>query len=241
MLWLARGTASVDLDDRRDQLSAGQVLLVPQHCVHGFRFSPEADGEVVTLSYVFFERLQSGLGTTLQEMTSPTVCTLARGAECHRIEMAFRAIHQAYTGRDSYRGMLIEAQLVSLLVWLSEWLPPRDEDNVFARGHAHLARFSQLIEAEFIHQRPLAYYADKLGISVAHLNALCRQLTNESALALIHARISQEARRQLIYTAMSVKDIAEALGFSDPAYFTRFFKRQTGLSPKEFRDRSLLN
>jgi AraC family transcriptional activator of pobA len=235
ILWLARGMASVELDGRRDTLAAGQVLLVPQHCVHGFQFSPEADGEVITLSYVFFERLQSSLGTVLQQMSAPAVCTLALSEDRQQIETAFHAMHQAYVGHDPHCDLLMEAQLVSLLVWLCRLLPDQDEAMPLARGRAHLRRFSQWIEAEFIHQRPLDYYADKLGISVAHLNALCRQLTNYSALALIHARLGLEARRHLIYTSMPVKDISDALGFSDPAYFTRFFKRQAGISPAAFR------
>jgi AraC family transcriptional activator of pobA len=44
-----------------------------------------------------------------------------------------------------------------------------------------------------------------------------------------------EARRELIYTSMTIKEISELLGFTDPAYFTRFFKRQMGMSPKDFR------
>ena len=238
MLWLAGGEASVELDGRQDTLSAGQVLLVPQHCVHGFRFSPEAEGEVITLSYVFFERLQTGLGTTLHAMTAPAVCTLSRSDDRKQIEMAFHSAHQAYASRDPLGGLLLEAQLASLLVWLSRLLPRQEEEMPLARGREHLAKFSQVIEAAFIHQPPLDYYADKLGISVAHLNALCRQLTNHSALSLIHARLGLEARRHLVYTSMPIKDIAEALGFSDPAYFTRFFKRQTGLSPAAFRIRS---
>jgi len=238
MLWLARGVASVELDGRRDALAAGQVLLVPQHCVHGFQFSPEADGEVVTLSYVFFERLQSGLGALLQQMSAPAVCTLALSADRQHVEAGFHTMQQAYASLDPHRGLLIEAQLVSLLVWLCRLLPAQEAVMPLARGRAHLARFSQWVEAEFMHQRPLDYYADKLGISVAHLNALCRQLTKQSALTLIHARLGLEARRQLIYTSMPVKDISEALGFSDPAYFTRFFKRQTGISPAVFRSRT---
>lgn len=240
MLWLAGGKASVELDDRRDTLSAGQVLLVPQHCVHGFRFSPEADGEVITLSYVFFERLQTGLGAALHAMTAPAVCAISQSDERRQIEMAFQSVRRAYASGDTHSGLLIEAQLVSLLVWLSRLLPAHEEDMPLARGRKHLARFSQLIEAAFADQHPLDYYADNLGISVAHLNALCRRLTNHSALSLIHARMGLEARRYLIYTSMPVKDIAEALGFSDPAYFTRFFKRQTGLAPAVFRTRSRL-
>jgi AraC family transcriptional activator of pobA len=49
-----------------------------------------------------------------------------------------------------------------------------------------------------------------------------------------------EAKRNLVYTNLTIKTVAETLGFSDPAYFTRFFKRQAGLSPKEFRQQLMV-
>ena len=238
MLWLAKGRARVDLDGRLIDLSSGQVLLLPQHCVHGFRFSPDADGEVITLAYAFFQRLQPDLGPALHAMNTPVVCTLKNGTGRKQIEAAFHATHEAYANHDVHRDLLIEAQLVSLLVWLSRLLPAQGDDLPSARGREHLAKFSQLVEANYSLQHPLAFYATSLGISAAHLNALCRELTGHSALSLIHARMGLEARRYLIYTSLPVKDVSDALGFSDPAYFTRFFKRQTGHAPIVFRTRA---
>ncbi len=235
MLWLARGRASIELDGHPADLSGGQVLLLPQHCVHGFRFSPDADGEVITLAYAFFQGLQPDLGPALHAMSAPVVCNLTSGADRKQIEAAFQAIHEAYAGRGAHRGLLIEAQLVSLLVWLSRHLPAQGDDAPLTRGREHLAKFSQLVEANYAQQYPLGFYAHSLGISAAHLNAVCRQLTGDSALALIHARMGLEARRYLMYTSMPVRDVSDALGFSDPAYFTRFFKRQTGIAPIAFR------
>ena len=238
MLWLARGKARVELDGQLANLSGGQVLLVPQHCVHGFRFSEDADGVVITLAYAFFQRLQPDLGPVLHAMSTPVVYAPKPGADRRQIEAAFHSTHEAYAGQPTHRSLLIESQLVSLLVWLSRLLPVREDDLPLARGREHLARFSQLVETNYAAQHPLEFYAASLGISAAHLNALCRQLTGRSALALIHARIALEARRYLVYTPMPVKDVSDALGFSDPAYFTRFFKRQTGIAPIVFRSRA---
>lgn len=239
ILWLARGSARVALDGRHDTLPAGRVLMLPPQCIHGFRFSPGADGVVVTFSCTLFERLQSGLADLLRGMTVPAVCVLTESPDRKRIEMSFDAIHEACTGQDVHRGLLLEAQLVSILVWLSRMLPGAAAEMPLARGREHLARFSQLIEEKFTQHLPLEDYAANLNISTAHLNALCRRLTNHSALSLVHARIINEARRHLTYTLMPVRDIAELLGFSDPAYFTRFFKRATGVSPAVFRSRVL--
>jgi len=53
----------------------------------------------------------------------------------------------------------------------------------------------------------------------------------------VHERMLLEAKRNLVYTSMTISVVSYTTGFSDPAYFTRFFKRQTGMSPKEFRKR----
>jgi AraC family transcriptional activator of pobA len=238
MLWLARGKARVELDGRPADLSGGQVLLLPQHCVHGFRFSEDADGEVITLAYAFFQRLQPDLGPALQAMSTPVVYTPRAGADRRQIEAAFQSTHEAYAGHHAYRSLLIEAQLVSLLVRLLRLLPVQEDDLPLARGREHLTRFSQLVETNYAAQHPLEFYSASLGISTAHLNALCRQLTGHSALSLVHTRIALEARRYLVYTSMPVKDVSDVLGFSDPAYFTRFFKRQTGIAPISFRARA---
>lgn len=240
LLWLEQGAASLQLDGQPGQLAAGCVLLVPQHCVHGFRFSTDAQGQVITIAYPFFERLEGGLGQTLAAFPAPLICDLAERSGQPLIEAMLSAIDQEYRGNAPHRRSALESLLTTLLVWLTRHsqktaaaLP--DEPH---RARRHLAVFTDAIELDFARHHRLAHYARKVGISAAHLNALCRQLAHRSALELIHARMLLEARRNLVYTSMTIQSVGEALGFTDPAYFTRFFKRQTGLSPKAFRLRA---
>ena len=64
---------------------------------------------------------------------------------------------------------------------------------------------------------------------------VCREVLDTSALGALHARLVLEAKRDLAYTILSVKEIALTLGFADAAYFTRFFTKETGLAPGAFR------
>lgn len=237
LLWLEDGSAQLQLDDQRGQLDAGQMLLVPQHCVHGFQFSPDAQGQVITLAYPLFERLGGGLGQLLTGFSGPRLVELAVNSEKLLIISLLHALAQEYHGNAPHRRILVESLLTALLVCMlrqsADTLVGSTDEPVRARQY--LAQFGELIEADFSSQHPLQYYAQKIGISSAHLNAVCRQLAQRSALHLIHERVTLEARRNLVYTSMTVQAISNALGFSDPAYFTRFFKRQTGLSPKAFR------
>nr|AIK66560.1 transcriptional regulator AraC family [Arhodomonas sp. Seminole] len=98
-----------------------------------------------------------------------------------------------------------------------------------------MQRFQALVEDRYREQPSVEALAGELGITAAHLNTLCRRLTGRSPLQLLHERVLLEAKRELTYTNLTISRIADGLGFSEPAYFTRFFKRMTGLSPRAFR------
>ena len=72
-------------------------------------------------------------------------------------------------------------------------------------------------------------------MSTPRLNRLVRTERGVSALELVHERLTREACRRLIYIAAPAARLASELGFEDPAYFSRFFKRRTGLSPQSYR------
>jgi AraC family transcriptional regulator, transcriptional activator of pobA len=96
-------------------------------------------------------------------------------------------------------------------------------------------RFVHLVEQHFLDHWPMERYAARLGLSTQRLNRLVRQHARRSALQLVHERLLREACRRLIYVAVPATRLAFELGFDDPAYFSRFFKRHTGLSPQRWR------
>lgn len=104
-----------------------------------------------------------------------------------------------------------------------------------SRGQELLARFTRLVGQDFRQQRSVEAYAMQLDISPANLNTLARRFAGHTALGLLHQRLLLEAKRELVYTSMTISQISDLLGFSEPAYFSRFFKRMTGRSPKDFR------
>lgn len=236
LLWLEDGEALCQLDELRVGLSEGMALMVPQHCVHGFQFSPDARGVVVTVAYSLLGSLGSGLPNELVRLTTAQLCHLKNAGG--KVELALRELRAEYDNHDRHRHAMISAQLSIALGWLlrlSEQMTAESDMAAPARARAHVTRFTELVDADYSRQIALDDYAARIGISAAHLNALCRQVTGLSALSIIHARLMREARRMLVYTSMTVRDISDVLGFSDPAYFTRFFKRNAGLSPRAFR------
>lgn len=102
-----------------------------------------------------------------------------------------------------------------------------------------LLKFRTLIEQHYQQHLAVKDYAEQLHISISKLNRLCQTLLNDSPKAIIHQRLIIEAKRCLIYTKQSVEDISELLGFSDPAYFSRFFKKMVGVTTGVFRKQGI--
>lgn len=104
-----------------------------------------------------------------------------------------------------------------------------------SRAAIHVSGFRDWIERHFREQPRMGVCAAALGITSTQLNRVCQQVLGHPAQAVLHTRLVLEAQRDLVYTSMSIKQIALDLGFSDAAYFTRFFERGTGSTPSAWR------
>jgi AraC family transcriptional regulator, transcriptional activator of pobA len=250
ILYLKAGTASVQIDDERKDMHPGEVLLVPQGCVHGFRFEDDAQGVVMTLAYPLLIRLSQGTQAAqatdggVLHLTRPYQHRIADDEEGLQLKSMIEAFHREYRSHALYRNALMETLLSALLLWLSRHAANGQGQR---QGHAltengkgakHFHRFCELVERSYDKHYHVDHYAREIGITAAHLNMLCRQASEKSALELIHDRLLLEAKRNLVYTSMSISEVSYAVGFADPAYFTRFFKRLAGMSPKEFREQA---
>ena len=101
---------------------------------------------------------------------------------------------------------------------------------------SQLLAFKHLLHQHFHEQHEVQDYANAMHISPRQLNALTQKLTGKNAGALIKERILLEAKRLLFLDNLSIKEIAYQLGFDDPAYFNRFFKKNMGVAPQQFRE-----
>ena len=86
----------------------------------------------------------------------------------------------------------------------------------------------------------VSYMAEKLHVSTRYLTDLLKQETGKTALELIHLFLIAEAKNLLTEGQMNISEISYALGFDNPTYFSRLFKKEVGLTPNKFRD-NLLN
>jgi AraC family transcriptional activator of pobA len=140
-----------------------------------------------------------------------------------------------YQRPGEWQHQLLSAYLTVLLTHLSRLYTeqfPGDEPSADQRL---LKTYQARIEEHFREQHEVGAYADLLHISPGHLSEVVKAQSGKSAIKHLHERLVLEAKRLLFYTPQSLKELAFDLGFSDASYFNRFFKRETGLTPAEYR------
>lgn len=102
-------------------------------------------------------------------------------------------------------------------------------------SHRLFVMFRNLLEQNFNSMHLVQDYADRLNVSAKTLSNCTKECAGKAPLTFINERISLEAMRLLRFTDLRIKEIAYQLGYDDPSYFVKFFKRQTGIQPSEFR------
>jgi AraC family transcriptional activator of pobA len=235
ILMLAAGGGTLWLEETARDLAPGMVVTVPATAVHAYRFQPGTDGFVATIAPAF-------LAAAIAE-DDALQAPFAGGGACHALGEAapaaaarFAELQREFAWSAPARRSALRAHLQLLLVALAR-LPARGEGqgDLRRREAEIVARYRQQIERRFRAQPDLPDFAQAIGVTTARLNAACRAVTGRSAMALVHERLVTEAKRDLLYTGRAVAQIARDLGFADPAYFNRFFRRHARTTPGAFR------
>ena len=218
------------------------ALLTPATVAHGYRFHPSAtEGWVVS----FTEDVTHALGdhssealARLRSLAEQPVVPLGE-PEVSRLDRLCGELHEErFLAREGHRYAmrgylaLIAIEVVRLAASRARsgtvTLTPADPSVETLRG---------LVEEHFRRERLLSFYADKLAMTPDRLNDHVKRATGVTAGHLIRHRVLTEAKRQLVFTGAPIHEIAYDLAFSDPSHFTRFFRKQTGTTPQEFRAR----
>jgi AraC family transcriptional activator of pobA len=242
ILFLDKGAATAILDGVRYVVEDPCIVLVSPMTVHGFRFTEDADGVVVTLDQSALDQILSPAPAYAQELqTSFVLQNIDIADEAAGFRFSFAELLREYVASRRGRLLALNACLSLILVRILRLRTANSSERVSVRSQKEdlAGEFKVLVDNHFREHRDVSFYAQALCISKSKLLAVTRFVFSSAPSHVLHSRLLLEARRNLAYTNLSIAEVSYLLGFQDPAYFSRFFKKRSGETPAHYRRRVL--
>ena len=227
IIWFQSGSGSHYVDFNRYPISAGSIFFISPGQIHSFDTSHDQQGYVLKVCTELFDDFAN------------LSCAKVQEKDCAALEMLVRAMEAELKNEDSLAHKEALQALVKLFVIMVrrsyEGLSP-STINPQKPSYKAFQNFRKLIEENYCRLHAVKDYASLLGVSSKTLTLYAGEFSNYTPLELINNRIILEAKRLLRYSILSVKEIAFRLGFDDPSYFGKFFKRIVKQSPADYRE-----
>lgn len=242
ILFITEGEGLHFIDFKKFSIENHCLFFLNASQVHKWEFKPGTKGFLINFNENFLRTFLVN-PNYLQEFSFFTGDVEYSKFSCEKcyevLHTKFEKIYLAYIQKqplyeDFMRVLMLELFLETqlFLVKKTEHTAEHQETN---SAHFIIKNFEKLVEQHFIAKRLPGEYADLLFVTPNHLNALCKKVLGITAGEVIRNRIVLECKRLLVNVDVSISEIAYELNFKNSAYFSRFFKKNTGLSPDEFR------
>jgi AraC family transcriptional activator of pobA len=162
---------------------------------------------------------------------------LLNDADLEFVEDLITKINAENVNPGEWQQRMLTAYLTVLLTYLSRLYVQQFQSVEPSADRVLFKNYQSKINESYKELKEVGDYASLLNISAGHLSEVVKMQSGKPAIKHIHERLVLEAKRLLFHTNQSLKEISFDLGFSDASYFNRFFKRETDLTPAEYRTR----
>ena len=224
--WMHEGSGTHVIDFEGYEIKPGRVFFIRPEQVHFLHGGAHLRYSALQFTEDFMMPFLTG------HRNGIAVCNNLSPAETGRIGMLFRQLQTESAGSLPNSNGIVQSEINTLLLELERISMPASSTPVLPDI---LRRYRELIDRECLRERQVRTYAEWLGISPNYLNVLARKHLGKSALEMINGRVVLEVKRMLIRTEHDISEIAYRSGFDELSYFSRFFKRHTGMTPLAFR------
>jgi AraC family transcriptional activator of pobA len=242
ILWVRSGFGEQVIDGQSFSIQANSFYLIAKGQVHQLVTGVDLDGLVIRFDEQFlpnFPTFEMGhYQTMLFNNVSINHMLALQPDDVEDFELLLRQIIVTYekrTGRGQYD--ILRHLLTVLLIKLAQV----QSHNMNAERTAvtvsadQFQQFLNLLEAQFTRTHAVQDYANLLHLTPRQLSAISKKFVGQSAKQVIAERLMLEASRYLSFTNLSVKEIAYSLGYKDPSYFSKSFKKRYGVAPQAYK------
>ncbi|MBF9220696.1 AraC family transcriptional regulator [Hymenobacter ruricola] len=242
LFFLEAGRASFEAPEPVE-LRTPCLVIIPANTVHGFTFSPQVKGRTLTLAEALLDTILQATPGVLVELNTVHILSdfnsEVRFADLQALE---QQIHEEINSDLSGKQLALNGYFKLLFVKIYRLLQHNRRQQESPNRALHYFReFQKAIEKTAPFEKKISQFAQELKITQVHLNRICQAVKGKTAQQIVQAHTIRRAHNYLLYTSLSVAEIAYELQFVDPGYFTRFFRKQTGLAPAAYRAKAYRN
>ncbi|WP_321374800.1 AraC family transcriptional regulator [uncultured Draconibacterium sp.] len=244
VLYLQKGTGSHVIDGNKYDIEPPCVFFMSPGQAHKIEFSHDIEGFIYIFTSEFYllnqrnpnRLIEFPFFFTIRQNNPPLLLT--EKSDMLFLENLFKKGIEEIKQEDAYSVDILRSVL-DLILTTCAALYPYDENRWKGKGHIVVKKFFQLLEEHFHENLSVAEYADIMALTPNHLTQTVSQLTGKTSSQVIKSKQIIEIKRLLAHTNLSVSEIATTMNFPDQSYFAKFFKREVGLSPLQFRSKTI--
>jgi len=235
VLAIKKGKGTHVIDFTPHKIQDHSLFFIRPGQVHKIELKAGAIGYIMQFDSNFYAPVDNVSRTLLRRASDRNYCQFTANA-FGKLYALLAAIFREYTDkRENYRDVI----KASLSIFVVELFRNRRRDAQILHENSYeqkrLDEFQELLEKNFAAHKQPSYYAERLNLSLYQLNGITKTMLGKTCSDVINDHIILEAKRYLLATTDQVNQIAFHLGYDDPSYFIRFFKKHTGQSPDAFR------
>lgn len=236
VVFFAAGKGSHEIDFNTYPIKPGSIFVMSPGQMHNWEFSDDIDGYVFFHSRQFYD--EGFTRESIQDypffnsIHNPPLVQLKKNS-FQNMKQLFEEIVSEYQKNEFLRFEKLHALITLVYIELSrqyELVRAPENENYLSK----VRKLEELIDRNFRTKKYPYEYAELMNISEKHLNRMSKSCLNKTTSDLIAERVILEAKRILIHSKLSISEVAFELGYEDNSYFSRFFKKQTGITPVEF-------
>ncbi len=235
---ISEGEGIIVSENKEFQLVSPCIITIPTNTIHGFIFQPNVKGEVITFSESFLENIFKASPKILIEIMKFKQLSFDENTELFgQIGFYKNQFLKELLEENPEKQTVVQLQFQLFFIQLYRFSISQASsiDSSDNRTLRYFQEFQRSIKQSITETKPISIYAKELNITAVHLNRVCQSLVQKSALQIVQEYLIAEAKKYLLNTNYSISEVSYLLNFKDPAYFTRLFKKQTGVSPSDFR------
>lgn len=240
LIWVASGAGQHEIDGKRLAIHPDTVYLIAQGQVHCFLEAKGIHGYVLSFTDDFLPDSATPAGRFYHALFN-NVQTLPAlhidKKDSQSIKQLLKLIDEEYehtypTADVAVLQHLLQALLIKIERLLYDSATAHENSEA---DNSLLSRFLTVLEANYTIHHDVEFYTQALATTPRQLSAAVKQHLGKTAKQIIEERLILEAKRNLRFTDMKIKTIAEQLGFSDSSYFSKVFRRHAKTSPQAFK------